>query len=60
MSGEIRVINSALDMYGVGFVLQTIYDECGKRTGDRFVSKEQFWEHIAVIRQKEGQTYPWM
>ena len=59
MSGEIREINAALDRYGVNFVLQTIYGECGKRTGDRFVSKEQFWEYIAVLRQKEGQSYPW-
>lgn len=54
MSGEIREIIAALDRYGVNFVLQTIYDDCQKRTGDRFVSKEQFWEYIAVLRQKEG------
>lgn len=56
MSGEIREVIHALDRYGVRFVLQTIYADCNKRVGDRFVSKDQFWEYIEMLKQKEGRS----
>ena len=54
MSGEIREIHHCMDRYGVNFVLQEIYKICCDRTGDRFISKDQFWEYIEVLKQIEG------
>jgi hypothetical protein len=56
MSGEIREIHHCMDRYGVNFVLQEIYDICNKEVGNRFISKDQFWEYIEVLKQKEGRN----
>lgn len=56
MSGEIREIHNCMDRYGVRFVLHEIYDICCDRVGDRFISKDQFWEYIEVLKQKEGKV----